>query len=95
MNLAFNHLTRAHTLYFYLIVVGIHLGLTSELRQRVHAVSELRQRVHAVSELTPEERDCCLLVTGESLIDSSLSQVSSGELPSLLIEAELAYSELV
>ena len=70
MNLAFNYLMRAHTLsFFFLAVVGIHPGLTSELRQRVHAFSEL----------TSKERDYRLLVTEESLIDSDLSQVSSGE----------------
>ena len=56
---------------FFFAVVGIHLGLTSELRQRVHVVSEL----------TPKERDYCLLVMEESLINSGLSQVSSGECP--------------
>ena len=66
VNLTFNYLKRAHTLCFFLLVVGIHLGLTSELRQRVHTVSEL----------TSEERDYGLLVMEESLIDNSISQVS-------------------
>ena len=69
MNLAVNYLMRAHTWCFFLVVVGIHPSLTSELRQRVHTVIEL----------TSEEQDYRLLVTDESLIDSSLSQVSSGE----------------
>ena len=84
VNLTFNYLTRAHILYFFLAVVGIHLGLTSELRQRVHVISEL----------TPEEQDYHLLVMKESLIDSNLSQVSSSELLLWLIETKLAYSEL-
>ena len=70
---------------FFFAVVGIRLGFTSELRQRVHTVSEL----------TPEEQDYGLLVTEKSLISSGLSQVSSGELPPSLIETELAYSELM
>ena len=84
VNLTFNYLMRLHTLCFFLVVVGIHSGLTSELRQRVHTVSEL----------TSAKRDYCLLVTEESLIDNDLSQVSSGKLFFLLIETELTYNEL-
>ena len=54
---------------FFFPMVGIRPGL----------ISELRQRVHAVNELTSEERDYRLLVTEESLINCSLSLVSSGK----------------
>ena len=51
---------------FSFTVVGIRLGLTFELKQRVYAVSEL----------TVDERDYRSLVTEENLIDSGLVQAS-------------------
>ena len=70
---------------FFFTVVGIRPSLTSELRQRVHAMNEL----------TPEEQDYHLLVTKESLIDCGLSQVSLGECPPSLIENELVCCSLI
>ena len=52
---------------FFFVVVRIRPDLTSELRQRVHAVTEL----------TSEERYYHFLVIEESLIDWGLSQASS------------------
>ena len=43
MNLTFSYL-RELILFAFLRVVGIRLGLTFELRQRVHAVSELTSK---------------------------------------------------
>ena len=70
-------------LFAFLRVVGIRLGLTFELRQRVHAVSEL----------TSKEWDYYLLVTDVSLIDSGLSQVSSSNflpLPIVRLSSHIA-----
>ena len=54
---------------FFVAVVGIRPGLTSELRQRVHGISEL----------TPKERDYRLLVTEDNLIAYGLLGMSSGK----------------